>query len=107
MSESIEERLKHHEFSDRSRNENEKKVAGKILELYGKYPDTCFCHQCLDNMFCVALNELPAKYENAVIHHLLKKNICTEEAVEKAVKDAIRIVHEHPKEKYSEHFLGK
>ncbi len=105
--EPLEERIKHHEFSERNCNENEGKVAGKILKLSGEYPAACFCHQCLDNMFCVALNALPAKYENAVVHDLQKKNCCTDEEIEAAVRGAIEKVFAHPKDKYSEHFPGR
>jgi len=105
--ESIEERIRHHEFSDRNSNENEEKVSGKILEIFSEYPEACFCHQCLDNMFCIALNALPSKYENAVIHHLQKKNCCTDEEIEAATRSAINTVHAHPKDKYSEHFPGR
>ena len=102
----IEDRIRSHPFSERSRNENEHRVAEKLLEIHGEYTDTCFCQQCLDQMFCIALNALPAKYENALVHRIDKKNSCTDEEIEKAARTAIRKVSEHPKGA-TEHHPGK
>lgn len=97
VNESLEERIRRHPFSERSRNENERRVVKKILEILEEYPDVCFCEKCLDDMFRIALNALPAKYENAVAHEMRKKNSCTKEEIETATKYAIKAVCENPK----------
>jgi len=91
------EKIRHHEFRERSSNENENKVINEILKLWNQFPGLCICSQCLDNIFCLALNELPARYENAVIHHIGKPTSLPEDEIEIAVRKAIEKVHKYPK----------
>ena len=94
---SFESHIHYHPFNERNGNENEKRVVTKIQELFKTYPDCCFCAYCLDDIYNVALNSLPSKYEKIVARHLDKRNPCSDSEIEKAVKDAIAKVHDRPK----------
>ncbi|MDH5542775.1 MAG: late competence development ComFB family protein [Nitrospinota bacterium] len=92
-----EEIIRHHEFRERSINENENRVIAKIRELWKTLPGLCICGQCLDNIFCLALNYLPPRYENAVIHHIGKPTSLSDEEIDSSVRMAMEKVHRHPK----------
>ena len=94
---SFENHIYYHPFTERNGNDNEKRVVGKIEALFKEYPDTCFCSYCLDDIFNVALNSLPPKYEKISGKQLYMRQSCTELEIEQAVRNAIIKVDERPK----------
>ncbi|MFQ5430992.1 MAG: late competence development ComFB family protein [Nitrospinota bacterium] len=95
--EPFENHIHYHSFGERNGNDNEKRVVSEIEALFKEYPDTCFCSYCLDDIFNIALNSLPPKYEKIVAKHLDRRDRCSEREIEQAVRNAIIKVDERPK----------
>lgn len=93
----FESHIHFHSFGERNGNDNEKRVVSKIEVLFKEYPDTCFCSYCLDDIFNVALNSLPPKYEKISGKNLHMRQSCSELEIEQAVRNAIIKVHNSPK----------
>lgn len=82
-------------------NAMEKIVDLKMEELL-KNSNCCKCEQCLENIKCIALNNLPAKYVSTTKGELfsrlgqimIKQNTVD---IDVAVMNAINIVKEHPR----------
>ena len=94
---SFEDHIHFHAFSERNGNDNEKRVVSTIEALFKEYTDTCFCSYCLDDIFNVALNSLPPKYEKIAGKQLHMRHRCSELEVEQAVRNALIKVGERPK----------
>lgn len=94
---SFESHIHYHSFGERNGNDNEKRVVSQIEALFKEYPETCFCSYCLDDIFNVALNSLPPKYEKISGKQLHMRHRCSEAEIEQAVKNAILKVGKRPK----------
>ncbi len=79
------------------RNRNEKKVIQFMLELIPQFPDFDYCTICLQDVYALALNQLPPRYTQAGTI-ILKKELRDEDfrdVVESAIETVTKNVN-HP-----------
>jgi len=79
-------------------NRTEQEVASGLEKMLTSMEGICTCQLCVEDMFMIALNSLPARYQHRATLRLFKKDpLLTEDMVETAVKDAINGVSKRPK----------
>ena len=77
------------------RNRHETRVIDTMRDLVSDTEDFCGCRICLEDVFAVAMNGLPAHYvQSASI--VLKKMPPSEQDISRAVADAIGVVRVRP-----------
>ena len=77
------------------RNRHEARVIDTMRAILSDMKDFCGCRICLEDVFAVAMNGLPAHYvQSASI--VLKKMPPTEQDISRAVADAIDVVQVRP-----------
>ncbi len=77
-------------------NLNEDAVAEAIERVLADYDSMCKCRMCLEDVFALALNKLPAKYIQSYYptHDIAK--LLDKKQVEKSVKAAVKQVEKSP-----------
>jgi Late competence development protein ComFB len=95
----IDEQYRFNDFSlETIRNRQEARVADAMRELLPLADDFCGCRLCVEDVYAIALNELPAHY----VQHgsfVLRKQLPSDEDVRRAVTDAldkVRVRPNHP-----------
>ncbi len=79
-------------------NRTEKEVGAELENLLASTKITCSCQLCIEDMFMIALNLLPARYQHSATLRLVKKDpILTPSMVKGAVESAVSDVGKHPK----------
>ncbi len=77
------------------RNRNEFLVAKAMEEVIPEYSPICECAMCVEDIFALSLNSLPAKYQHSMSIDIHKK--ATYEEVCKKVKESVELVRKKPK----------
>lgn len=94
-----EELYRYNDFSlEHIRNRQESRVAEAMRDLLPSAKDFCGCRLCVEDVYAIALNELPAHY----VQHgawVLRKQPPTDDDVRRIVGDAldkVRVRPNHP-----------
>ena len=92
----------HYRFNDfsleRIRNRHETRVAAAMRDLLPLAADFCGCRLCVEDVYAIALNELPAHY----VQHgslVLHRQPPSDQDIQRAVADAldkVRVRPNHP-----------
>ncbi len=77
-------------------NLNEDAVAGAIERILNGDDGVCKCRMCLEDIFALALNKLPAKYVQSYYPTRDITELLDHEQIEKAVKAAVKKVAKSP-----------
>lgn len=80
---------------EKVRNRQEPRVVAAMRDLLPKDSDFCGCRLCVEDVYAIALNNLPAHYiQSGAL--MLGKKPPTEGDVHRAVQDALDIVRVRP-----------
>lgn len=80
-------------------NYNEPMVLEVMRELYEEDGDACRCNLCVEDVFALALNALPARYiqPTSLRTYSVSEHFIDRKAILTAVHDAMKRVKEAPK----------
>ncbi len=79
-------------------NQTEKTVAEELERAINNIDGVCRCQLCVEDIFMLSLNSLPARYRHSATFRLVKNDPnLTDDMVKKAVANAIAEVSAHPK----------
>ena len=90
------DRYRFNDFSlDGIRNRQEARVVEAMRGLLPNQDDFCGCRLCVEDVYAMALNSLPAQYMQSG-SLVIRKNPPTDEDVRRAVADALDTVRVRP-----------
>jgi len=93
------DRYRYNDFTlDKIRNRQEARVVASMRDLLPGAEDFCGCRLCVEDVYAIALNELPSHYVQSG-SMVLRKNPPTDEDIRRAVQDAldkVRVRPNHP-----------
>lgn len=80
------------------RNDNEQLIIYKLNEIFRKDKQLCRCRLCVEDIYALSLNNLPARYKQLLpLEARGEKDWQTEDArIEEAVRNAIEQVKKRP-----------
>lgn len=93
------------------KNYMEDAVKQRIKAVLKQYPSCCTCDKCLQDILCLALNHLPARYISTEKGNLFARlealSLSYEPRIIEALVKAIEVVSHHPRHGASVQAKGK
>lgn len=90
------DRYRFNDFSlEKIRNRQEPRVAAAMRDLLPLAPDFCGCRLCVEDVYALSLNSLPAQYVQTGAM-IVRQRMPSDDDIRKAVQDALDVVRERP-----------